>query len=92
MSDGDPSGSLRDIRTLFGHGRLADLTDRQLLERFVSRNDSSTEDAFTMLLERHGPMVWGVCRRLLPDRNATAGRVSGDVPGAGAQGVGGQDR
>jgi hypothetical protein len=32
MSGGDPSGALRDIRTLFDHGRLADLTDRQLLE------------------------------------------------------------
>jgi RNA polymerase sigma factor (sigma-70 family) len=72
MSGGDPSGALRNIRTLFGHGRLADLTDRQLLEQFVCGNDSSTEDAFTMLLERHGPMVWGVCRRLLPDRNAAA--------------------
>jgi hypothetical protein len=37
MSDGDPSGTLRDIRTLFDHGRLADLTDRQLLERFVNQ-------------------------------------------------------
>jgi RNA polymerase sigma factor (sigma-70 family) len=72
MSGGDPSGALRDIRTLFSHGRLADLTDGQLLEQFVCGNDSSTEDAFTMLLERHGPMVWGVCRRLLPDRNAAA--------------------
>jgi RNA polymerase sigma factor (sigma-70 family) len=72
MNGGDPSGALRNIRTLFGHGRLADLTDRQLLEQFVCGNDSSTEDAFTMLLERHGPMVWGVCRRLLPDRNAAA--------------------
>jgi RNA polymerase sigma-70 factor (ECF subfamily) len=72
MNGGDPSGAVRDIRTLFGSGRLADLTDTQLLERFVRGNDSSTDDAFTMLLERHGPMVWGVCRRLLADRYAAA--------------------
>ena len=72
MSGGDPSGVLRDIGTLFSNGMLGGLTDRQLLERFVNRTDSSAEDAFTILLERHGPMVWGVCRRLLPDRDAAA--------------------
>ncbi len=72
MSGGDPSGVLRDIGTLFSDGMLGGLTDRQLLERFVNRNDPSAEDAFTILLERHGPMVWGVCRRLLPDRDAAA--------------------
>jgi RNA polymerase sigma factor (sigma-70 family) len=33
-----------------------------LLEQFAARRD---EDAFTALLERHGPMVFGVCRRVL---------------------------
>ncbi len=72
MSGGDPSGTLRDIGALFGHGRLGEQTDRQLLERFVNRSDSLSEDAFTALLQRHGPMVWGVCRRLLPDQCAAA--------------------
>ncbi len=72
MSGGDPSGVLRDIGTLFTSGMLGGLTDRQLLERFVNRNNSSAEDAFTILIERHGPMVWGVCRRLLPDQFAAA--------------------
>jgi RNA polymerase sigma-70 factor (ECF subfamily) len=72
MSAGDPSGALRDIRTLFGAGRLGGLTDRQLLDRFVNRYDVTAEEAFAILLERHGPMVWGVCRRLLGDRHAAA--------------------
>ncbi|HLJ93524.1 MAG TPA: sigma-70 family RNA polymerase sigma factor, partial [Gemmataceae bacterium] len=38
--------------------------DADLLDRFVRRKD---EAAFATLLERHGPMVLGVCRRLLPD-------------------------
>src|SRR5262252_8664428 len=35
--------------------------DGQLLGRFVRQGD---EDAFTVLLQRHGPMVLGVCRRI----------------------------
>ena len=72
MGVGNPSGAIRGIRTLFSDGVLGGLTDRQLLERFVVRNEPSAEDAFTILVERHGPMVWGVCRRLLPDRYAAA--------------------
>src|SRR5947209_5401395 len=40
--------------------------DQQLLERFVRQQD---EAAFTALLERHGPMVLGVCRRALHDEH-----------------------
>ena len=37
-------------------------SDRHLLERFASGHD---ETAFAALVERHGPMVFGVCRRIL---------------------------
>jgi RNA polymerase sigma factor (sigma-70 family) len=40
----------------------AGLTDGQLLESFINRRD---EAAFEALVRRHGPMVLGVCRRLL---------------------------
>jgi RNA polymerase sigma factor (sigma-70 family) len=40
------------------------VADRHLLERFVSVRD---ESAFAALVRRHGPMVLGVCRRLLHD-------------------------
>ena len=40
----------------------ADPTDGQLLEFFVSRRESAALD---VLVRRHGPMVWGVCRRIL---------------------------
>ncbi len=40
----------------------AGLTDGQLLECFLHRHD---EAAFEAIVRRHGPMVMGVCRRLL---------------------------
>jgi len=58
---------LRYIGAIFGEGVAAELTDRQLLERFASRKDESAELAFTVLVERHGPMVLRVCRARLRD-------------------------
>jgi RNA polymerase sigma-70 factor (ECF subfamily) len=43
-------------------GPPGDTTDADLLQRFARRRD---EEAFTALLHRHGPMVLGVCRRVL---------------------------
>jgi RNA polymerase sigma factor (sigma-70 family) len=39
-----------------------DLTDGELLARFVASRD---EDSFAALVRRHGPMVLAVCRRML---------------------------
>ena len=68
MSRGYPEIRLSEqIRTLFHAGSLGALPDGQLLERYASRDGEVSEMAFAALVERHGPMVLGVCRRLLSD-------------------------
>jgi len=57
----------RALRTLLEAGATGSLTDARLVERFVVGVDQEREDAFTALVERHGPMVRGVCRRMLVD-------------------------
>ncbi len=56
--------ALGHLDRLFTAGSFVGLVDAQLLERFLSVRD---EDAFTMLVERHAPMVLAVCRRSLKD-------------------------
>jgi RNA polymerase sigma factor (sigma-70 family) len=59
--------ALKHLRTLYRYGVTGHLTDEQLLDRFVARRDESGEEAFAELVERHGTMVLGVCRRVLGD-------------------------
>ncbi len=60
---------LNYIGAIFGEGIGAELTDRQLLDRFASASDESAELAFTVLVERHGPMVLRVCRAAMRDEH-----------------------
>jgi RNA polymerase sigma factor (sigma-70 family) len=53
---------LRYIRKIVDLPASAQVTDSQLLDRFVRHRN---EAAFSALVERHGPMVMGICRRLL---------------------------
>jgi RNA polymerase sigma factor (sigma-70 family) len=54
---------LRHLRRWVGGTTGEDESDGQLLERFAMRHD---EAAFATLMQRHGPLVLSVCRRLLP--------------------------
>jgi RNA polymerase sigma factor (sigma-70 family) len=62
MPTSQMSEVLQHLRRTVLRPEGAGLTDGQLLENFVSRRDPA---ALEDLLRRHGPMVWGVCRRVL---------------------------
>jgi RNA polymerase sigma factor (sigma-70 family) len=60
-----------DLAILFAEGAIGTLSDAELLARFArGRGDLSGEAAFAILVDRHGPMVLGVCRRVTGDRHA----------------------
>jgi RNA polymerase sigma factor (sigma-70 family) len=61
MVSGKPSPVLQFIHKIADDGACPYLADRELLQRFV-RGDQS---AFAELVERHGPAILGVCRRIL---------------------------
>ncbi len=58
---------VRQVRRLAGVPAGGEPTDRELLRAFAARREA---EAFDRLLCRHGPMVWGVCRRVLPHEDA----------------------
>ena len=64
MSTSERNTVLERIRRTTFFQLAADHTDGQLLDCYVA---SGNEAAFEALVRRHGPMVLGVCRRLLLD-------------------------
>jgi RNA polymerase sigma factor (sigma-70 family) len=62
MSEARPNPFLHHIRHLLGGVAEPVLTDGQLLERFLATRD---EAAVEVLVRRYGPLVLGVCRRVL---------------------------
>src|SRR5215471_825695 len=63
MAQGPPKVVLEYIRSHLAEANTANcLSDRELLHRFAAGHE---ESAFKVLLQRHGPMVLRVCRRVL---------------------------
>lgn len=58
--------TLQHIRNLAAVGCQASQSDRELLRAYLDHND---QDAFAALVTRHGPLVLGVCRRVLIDEH-----------------------
>src|SRR5262245_44904883 len=61
MSNRQPDGVLHGLNRLAA-GEAATLSDGQLLRRFALDRD---DGAFAALIQRHGPLVYGVCRNVL---------------------------
>jgi len=66
MKIGGSSMAIRDLQTLFEIGTIVGLSDGQLLDCFIARGEGVV---FEAMIRRHGPMVWGVCRRILRDHH-----------------------
>ncbi len=67
---GRGAGLLGQIHRLWDLGTFAGLTDAQLLARFAAGHEDGAELAFEALVERHGSMVFRVCRGVLRDEHA----------------------
>lgn len=64
MSRLNSTSMARDFAVLFATGTLANLSDGQLLDQFISHGN---EHSFRELIARHGPLVLSICRRSLDD-------------------------
>jgi RNA polymerase sigma factor (sigma-70 family) len=62
MANKSLNGVFQHICKLAAVQSAQQLGDHELLKRFAAGND---EAAFTVLVQRHAPMILGVCRRLL---------------------------
>src|SRR5262249_60043444 len=54
------------VRQFLQTQRCSAATDAELLERFLARHE---EAAFAELVQRHGPIVLGLCRRVLRNQH-----------------------
>jgi RND family efflux transporter MFP subunit len=66
---------VRQLEDLFHAGIAGDLSDGELLDRFLRRGDDVGEAAFAALVDRHGPMVFRVCNQALNDPHAAEDAV-----------------
>ncbi len=63
-----PLGKVLDhLRKTWAADAIRDLNDQELLQRFIGNRDQA---AFTVLVQRHGPMVLSICRRVVGDLHA----------------------
>ena len=65
MAEAQLAAAVRHILQIAAAEHSSELTDCQLLDAFIARGD---EAAFAALVRRHGPMVLGVCRHVLGQR------------------------
>jgi len=57
---------VQHLKSIAFRQEAARMTDKQLLDCYLAKRD---EAAFAVLVRRHGPLVWNVCRRILPSHH-----------------------
>jgi RNA polymerase sigma factor (sigma-70 family) len=62
---------LSGLNTLAHLGVTGNLSDDQLLDRFLDQSGETASEAFEALVARHGPMVLDVCGNILRDPHNT---------------------
>jgi membrane fusion protein, heavy metal efflux system len=69
MQGASAQGVWNQLDGLLVFGATGQQSDAELLGRFIAQRDVGAEAAFAALVERHGPMVLGVCRRVLGNQH-----------------------
>ncbi len=65
---------------------VGDLTDGELLQRLLRGQNEASAAIFSALVERHGPMVLQVCRKVLGNHHDAPGCLPSDVSCPGTKG------
>ena len=69
MANRVSAAALEGIYTLLKWGAIGNWTDDQLIAPFLTGQEGS-DAAIRVLIDRHGPMVLGICRRVLGNEHA----------------------
>lgn len=69
MTDEKPRRTINHLSVLFNEGAVGSRTDSQLIEQFVTHDREAADLAFTVLVERYGPMVLRTGRSIVGDEH-----------------------
>ena len=62
MARANADPAIQYLRHVLADHGPRDRTDGELLREFLADNN---QHAFARLMKRHGPLVWGICQRVL---------------------------
>lgn len=65
MASGNRSTLAARLGTLWTVGTVGETDDQGLLSRFAEGRDEAADEAFRILVERHGPTVLRICEQVI---------------------------
>ena len=69
MASREAKGFFHELGLIVESGSVSGLSDTELLGRFAGHRGPSAEAAFESIINKHGPMVFRVCRSILRHTN-----------------------